>query len=297
MAERKRHLLEMEGTWMERSAAEFARLWASGLEQAIKAKGVQSIHTAFSESSRSTAQKNDPLMILDYRFRWERDALLWIAAAPDVVSKIAEAIAGSQTGADVGKVGPRERWQELLDEAAVHVQAAHASADGKSREAPAGEFASSISEEVVAIFAIEVIIAGDKHPAVFIGMSKTLLELWTPAALVPANSSVTEAAQPARPALDLLLDVELPLSISFGRTYLPVRDILKLSTGSIVELNCPANEYVEVIVNNCTIARGEVVVIEGNYGVRIDEIISRRERLLLQHKKGLNPHRPMRVSA
>lgn len=106
-----------------------------------------------------------------------------------------------------------------------------------------------------------------------------------------------EAAHPSPPTLELLLDVELPLSISFGRTYLALRDVLKLSTGSIVELNCPANAYVDVIVNNCTIARGEVVVIEGNYGVRIDEIISRRERLLLQHKNGLNQNRPMRVSA
>lgn len=106
-----------------------------------------------------------------------------------------------------------------------------------------------------------------------------------------------ETAQHGAPTLDLLLDVELPLSVSFGRTYLPVREILKLSTGSIVELNCPANAYVDVIVNNCTIARGEVVVIEGNYGVRIDEIISRRDRMLLQHKKGLNPHKPMRIGA
>ncbi len=110
-------------------------------------------------------------------------------------------------------------------------------------------------------------------------------------------SEAVEATQPSPPTLELLLDVELPLSISFGRTYLALRDVLKLSTGSIVELNCPANAYVDVIVNNCTIARGEVVVIEGNYGVRIDEIISRRERMLLQHKNGLNHHRPMRVSA
>lgn len=110
-------------------------------------------------------------------------------------------------------------------------------------------------------------------------------------------AAALEPAQPGPPTLDLLLDVELPLSISFGKTYLPVREILKLSTGSIVELNCPANAYVEVIVNNCTIARGEVVVIEGNYGVRIDEIISRRDRMLLQHRKDLNPQFPVRASA
>ena len=84
--------------------------------------------------------------------------------------------------------------------------------------------------------------------------------------------------------LGLLLDVELPVSISFGRTLLPIRDVLRLSTGSVVELDCAANEPVEVIVNNCTIARGSVVVIDGNYGVRIEEIVSRQERMLVPGK-------------
>jgi len=79
--------------------------------------------------------------------------------------------------------------------------------------------------------------------------------------------------------LELLMEVEMPVSVSFGRAELPLRDVLKLTTGSIIELNRTITEPVEVIVNNCVIARGEVVVIEGNYGIRIQEIISRQERL------------------
>ena len=79
--------------------------------------------------------------------------------------------------------------------------------------------------------------------------------------------------------LDLLLEVELPVGVSFGRTQMRLKDAIKLSTGSIVELNRTITEPVEIIVNNCVIARGEVVVVEGNYGVRIKEIISREERL------------------
>jgi flagellar motor switch protein FliN/FliY len=79
--------------------------------------------------------------------------------------------------------------------------------------------------------------------------------------------------------LKLLLDVELPVSVSFGRAELMLKDVLKLTTGSIVELNRGVNEPVEVIVNNCVVARGEVVVMEGNYGVRIQQIISPQERL------------------
>jgi flagellar motor switch protein FliN/FliY len=79
--------------------------------------------------------------------------------------------------------------------------------------------------------------------------------------------------------MDVLLDVELPVSVSFGRAQLPLKEVLKLTTGSIVELNRAISEPVEVIVNNCVIARGEVVVVEGNYGVRIHEILSRDKRL------------------
>jgi flagellar motor switch protein FliN/FliY len=78
---------------------------------------------------------------------------------------------------------------------------------------------------------------------------------------------------------ELLLDVELPVSVSFGRAQVPLKDVLKLTTGSIVELNRSIIEPVEVIVNNCVIARGEVVVVEGNFGVRIHQVVSRQERL------------------
>jgi len=80
-------------------------------------------------------------------------------------------------------------------------------------------------------------------------------------------------------AYDLLLDVEMPVSVSFGRAHIPLKEVLKLTSGSIVELNRTVTEPVEIIVNNCVIAKGEVVVVEGNYGVRIHQVISRGERL------------------
>lgn len=101
----------------------------------------------------------------------------------------------------------------------------------------------------------------------------------------------TAATQPFPPSLshpdrknaDLLYDVELPVCVSFGRAHLQLRDVMKLTTGSIVELNRTVSEPVEIIVNNCVIARGEVVVVEGNFGVRINEVISRQERLRTLH--------------
>jgi flagellar motor switch protein FliN/FliY len=70
----------------------------------------------------------------------------------------------------------------------------------------------------------------------------------------------------------------MPVSVSFGRTQMPIKEVLKLTTGSIVELNRALTEPVEVIINDRVIARGEVVVVDGNYGVRILHIVSRQER-------------------
>ncbi len=67
--------------------------------------------------------------------------------------------------------------------------------------------------------------------------------------------------------------------MSFGRTKLALQEVLKLTAGSIVELNRSISDPVELIVNNCVVALGEVVVIEGNYGVRILRIASREKRL------------------
>lgn len=91
-----------------------------------------------------------------------------------------------------------------------------------------------------------------------------------------------QAAPPTLRAMDVLLDVHLPVSICFGQSSLPLKEVLKLTTGSVVELNRQPEEPVEVIVNDCVIARGEVVVVDGNYAVRIQEIISRQQRLGLR---------------
>ncbi|MFN0102142.1 MAG: flagellar motor switch protein FliN [Bryobacteraceae bacterium] len=95
--------------------------------------------------------------------------------------------------------------------------------------------------------------------------------------MAEAAGAVSNGSRP--PAMEMLLDVEMPVSVSFGRTQLALKEVIKLSTGSIIELNRTITEPVEVIVNNCVVARGEVVVIEGNYGVRIHQIVSRSERL------------------
>jgi flagellar motor switch protein FliN/FliY len=138
---------------------------------------------------------------------------------------------------------------------------------------------------------VTVAFSGETLPALEVGLSLALLKAISAApesqdaaastsrASEPSNVKAAVAAASGSKTLDLLMDVELPLSVSFGRAKLPLKDVIKLTTGSIVELNRTVTEPVEIIVNNCVIARGEVVVIEGNYGVKINQIVSRQERL------------------
>lgn len=80
--------------------------------------------------------------------------------------------------------------------------------------------------------------------------------------------------------LDLLLDIPLKVTVELGRTKQTVEEVLDLSPGSIVELDKLAGEPVDVLVNNKLIAKGEVVVIDENFGVRITDIVSRKDRLM-----------------
>jgi flagellar motor switch protein FliN len=79
--------------------------------------------------------------------------------------------------------------------------------------------------------------------------------------------------------MELLLDVELPISVSFGETEMQLKDVLKLGVGSVIELEKSVNDPVTVIVNQKPIARGEVVMVDGNYGVRILQVESTADRI------------------
>lgn len=79
--------------------------------------------------------------------------------------------------------------------------------------------------------------------------------------------------------LSMLLDIQLQVTVELGRTKRSIKEILELSQGSIVELDKLAGEPVDILVNNKLIAKGEVVVIDENFGVRVTDIVSQSDRL------------------
>jgi flagellar motor switch protein FliN/FliY len=101
------------------------------------------------------------------------------------------------------------------------------------------------------------------------------LRFWGDIALAAGPRPVqTAAPAPANPKLDVILDIDLPLTVRFGRAEMPLRTITSMGPGSMIDLGRSPDDPVEVLVSNQVVARGEVVIVGGNYGVRITEVIS-----------------------
>lgn len=95
---------------------------------------------------------------------------------------------------------------------------------------------------------------------------------------MPLSGETMRSSAP-RENVDMLLDVELDVSIELGRTNLSIKRILEMGPGSIVELDRMAGEPVDLLVNNKVVAKGEVVVVDENFGIRIVSLVSPEERI------------------
>jgi len=95
----------------------------------------------------------------------------------------------------------------------------------------------------------------------------------------PAGGATGQAALPER-----FIGVDLPVAVVLGRARLRIRDVLKLTIGSLIELDTHPGELVDVCVHGTVVARGEVVSVHGNYGVRIQEVMDPHSRMALRER-------------
>jgi len=79
--------------------------------------------------------------------------------------------------------------------------------------------------------------------------------------------------------IDMILDIPVQLTVELGRTRIPIKHILQLAQGSVIELDAMAGEPMDVLVNGCLIAQGEVVVVNDKFGIRLTDIVTPSERL------------------
>ncbi|MDR3426252.1 flagellar motor switch protein FliN [Silvimonas sp.] len=112
-----------------------------------------------------------------------------------------------------------------------------------------------------------------------------------PAADVKSAADIFErfdAVQTTAPGtpnnIDMILDIPVALTVELGRTKIAIRSLLQLAQGSVVELDGLAGEPMDVLVNGCLIAQGEVVVVNDKFGIRLTDIITPAERIRRLHK-------------
>jgi flagellar motor switch protein FliN/FliY len=221
---------------------------------------------------------------------------LWLYVPDETRHVVDNALSAAAGLADTVEVEARETWCSVVDQALTQFASTLSRASGADL---APETSHGLPPEE-GVLAWTVAIRLDGHTAVRlgVGLSRSLCVKTVGAVQNSVGGSHSDIPPKVSVAgFERVLEVELPVVVSFGRTYMPLRDVLKLTAGSTIELDRLVNEPVEVVVNNCVIARGEVVVIDGHYGILITSIVDRNDRLALRHPgRPLPPYEEFRVS-
>jgi flagellar motor switch protein FliN/FliY len=230
-------------------------------------------------SDRNETEMPDEPLVWRQAFSIGSGAILWLIAGRNLWEAVGQMILGGAGIDSATDEDCRSTWLEIAGQTMGGVASAMTADQGREVMATDG--------------AEDAEIPGEQTPDAILEVRNSV-EIWhvriawsnqfgqacigpAPKALLPMGAGSHEGI--TSKTLDLLLDVALPVSVSFGKTSLQIREVLKLNTGSVVELDRLVSEPVEVIVNNCVIARGEVVVVDGNYGVRVIHLASRADRL------------------
>ena len=145
-------------------------------------------------------------------------------------------------------MSPDSPSQEEQDAMAAEWAAALAEAEG-AKPAPAEEFASEVTAAAETV-----------APAQFTNFGATNTQL-------PSGD------------INMILDIPVQLTVELGRTRIPIKNILQLAQGSVVELDALAGEPMDVLVNGYLIAQGEVVVVNDKFGIRLTDIVTPSERM------------------
>lgn len=142
------------------------------------------------------------------------------------------------------------------------------------------EWAAALAEQSAAGAAT----AADARPAA--GATAALRDPAAPAAAVESAGDTSQlfprlsgVAPDGRNDIDLILDIPVQLTVELGRTRIPIKHILQLAQGSVIELDALAGEPMDVLVNGCLIAQGEVVVVNDKFGIRLTDIVTPNERV------------------
>lgn len=277
----------MSADWQHQIAGHWLpEVWAGAIDSVLQSFGGGESAEPLQASADTPNREEWETWKDPYWFAQPCDAVdgaaLLVGAPRETLAAVWKLVSGEEPDPDGDLTTALETYRELLNQAATTLSARLMEELGHEVRIAPTEDSKPFGAETPAI-EIRLDGSGGTRLVFALGvnaeLAKLLFDLQPAASSDPAPS---EAPPPPETALvssaagedsmHLLRKVELELAVSFGQTTMTLEQAIKLSSGSIVELNRSVSEPVELLVNESVIARGEVVVVDGNYGVRITEI-------------------------
>jgi len=179
----------------------------------------------------------------------------------------ADAGAGTNSGEESGTIGDID-----IDDLAADVAAGVDDAGADGDAAVGDEWAAAMAEDPTAEEAGNV---GDEWADAMEEETDSVQQ----AKLDPLTDEGKPPGDDLSPELDVILDIPVSISMEVGRTEIPIRNLLQLNQGSVVELDRLAGEPLDVLVNGTLIAHGEVVMVNDKFGIRLTDVVSQSERI------------------
>lgn len=207
------------------------------------------------------------------------DMTLIVGVAADAAQRIAGVVLGG--GHALGDTDVADALKELIGQAA----AAHVNQESTGLTIAVGLPLRERLTPPSTAWQHDLVMDGDDPPRVAIwmpsatGAAAAAMPPLAASAAPLASSAPAMSAPGAHRNLDVVLDLELPITVRFGETRLTLDALARLGAGSLIDLERAPDDPVDLLVNGRLVARGEVVVVAGCYGVRIREVVSAADRL------------------
>lgn len=204
---------------------------------------------------------------------------IWMGLSQDGASRLVAAILGDPSL--VAEADIVDTLKELVGQAAgAHVQGA-----GKGLTLAVDPPVAASTPQLPDAQHFDVIV-GTGEPIRLVGWGRTVAGLVpdpprasAQASAPPPPAMAAALASPPPRNLDVVLDIELPITVRFGETQMTLESLARLGPGSMIDLSRSPDDPVDLLVNGRLVARGQVVVVSGCYGVRVSEVVSPADRL------------------
>ena len=256
----------------------FFDAWATEFEKSVEMFTGRPVKLEYDVAAGpgKTFDPGDSILWQGQIFEREESAAVWIG------TPIATCTALTETSAE-DSAGREALYRELLKQS--FEGAAHVLSSGRTPRIACRQAIEdgSLPPDLADVETVWLVMPERERVAILVGVQPAFAALLREKGQPPSEPPVEAlSTQGQSTRLDRLVDLELPVSVVLGRAKLQIREVLKLTAGSLVELDHHVGEPVEIVVHNAVVARGEVVSVGGNYGVKIQEVISRKDRFALQ---------------